>query len=250
MRKIKELELYIFEKQSASPKELMDQFNLSESTVRRYINELMSMGSIRKGYGIIYANTKDQLLTFKARMNIQAEGKRKISRMAAEHINEGDIIFVDSGSTHMFLPESIKNKKDITVITNNIMFSMKMASIAENIKVVLIPGSVNKNTLSLTGDTSLAFLDTYHFDKGFFTASGISMSSGYSNRTLPERDIKAFLMKRTEKKFMLADESKFGLSFPFSFGKISDFHRILTNEEPDTAFANGLREENVEILWE
>ena len=250
MRKLKELELYIFENQSASPKELMEKFNLSESTVRRYINELMSMGSIRKGYGAVYANTKDQLLTFKARMNIQAEGKRKIARMAADHINEGDILFVDSGSTHMFLPEAIKNKREITVFTNNIMFSMKMATTAENIKVVLIPGSVNKNTLSLTGETALAFLDAYHFDKGFFTASGISMTSGYTNRTLPERDIKAFLMKRTKEKFMLVDDSKFGLSFPFSFGKITDFHRILTNEEPDPVIAAGLREQNVEILWE
>lgn len=249
MRKIQELELYIFENQSASPKELMEKFNLSESTVRRYINELMSMGSIRKGYGVIYANTKDQLLTFKARMNIQAEGKRKISRMAAEYINEGDIVFVDSGSTHMFLPEAIKNKKDITVFTNNIMFSMKMANTAENVRVVLIPGSVNKNTLSITGETSLAFLDTYHFDKGFFTASGVSMAAGYSNRTLPERDIKAFLMKRTEEKFMLVDDSKFGLSFPFTFGKIPDFHRILTNEKPEQGFVEDIQGQDVEILW-
>ncbi|MFH5834766.1 DeoR/GlpR family DNA-binding transcription regulator [Proteiniclasticum sp. C24MP] len=249
MRKIKELELYIFENQSVSPKELMEKFNLSESTVRRYISELMNMGSIRKGYGVIYANTKDQLLTFKARMNIQAEGKRKISRMASEFINEGDVVFVDSGSTHMFLPEAIKSKKDITVFTNNIMFSMKMANTAEHVKVVLIPGSVNKNTLSLTGETSLAFLDAYHFDKGFFTASGVTMTTGYSNRTLPEKDIKSFLMRRIDEKFMLVDDSKFGLSFPFSFGKIPDFHRILTNEKPDQSFLDGLKEQNVEILW-
>lgn len=250
MRKLKELETYIFENQSVSPKDLMEKFDLSESTVRRYINELMEMGSIRKGYGVIYANTKDQLLNFKARMNVQAEGKRKIARMAAEYIDDGDILFIDSGSTHMFLPEAINEKKDLTIFTNNIMFSMKMVNSAENIKVILIPGSVNRNTLSLTGETSLAFLDAYHFDKGFFTASGVSMDSGYSNRTLPERDIKAFLKKRTKEKFMLVDDTKFGLSFPFSFGKIEDFQKILTNEEPDAEFLNGLKELKVEIIWE
>lgn len=249
MRKINELEMYIFENQSVSPKELMEKFNLSESTVRRYINELMEIGSIKKGYGVVSANTKDQLLNFKVRMNLQAEGKRKISRMAADYINNGDILFIDSGSTHMFLPEAISEKKDITIFTNNLMFSMKMVNSAENIKVILIPGSVNRNTLSLTGETSLAFLDAYQFDKGFFTASGVSMESGYSNRTLPERDIKAFLIKRTREKFMLVDDTKFGLSFPFCFGKIGDFQRILTNEKPDTEFLHGLKGQKVEIIW-
>lgn len=249
MRKINELEMYIFENESVSPKELMDKFNLSESTVRRYINELMEIGSIKKGYGVVSANTKDQLLNFKARMNVQAEGKRKISRMAADYINNGDILYIDSGSTHMFLPEAISEKKDITIFTNNLMFSMKMVNSAENIKVILIPGSVNRHTLSLTGETSLAFLDAYQFDKGFFTASGVSMESGYSNRTLPERDIKAFLIKRTREKFMLVDDTKFGLSFPFSFGKIGDFQRILTNEKPDREVLQGLQEQKVEIIW-
>lgn len=230
MRKIDALEAYIFHKESISPKDLMNEFALSESTVRRYLATLMKKGSIVKEYGMVSAKKEDQLLKFSIRMNIESEKKREIAQLALDRIRDHETIFLDSGTTHMPLIELLKEREGLIIVTNNVMFSLQSVELQKRHKIILIPGSVNEHTLSITGESALMFLSDYHFDKGFFTASGVSLERGYTNRTLPERDIKAFVRKRSDHAFLLADDTKFHKEFPFSFGKLADMEEILTNK--------------------
>ena len=230
MRKIDELEAYIFQKESTSTKDLMTEFSLSESTVRRYLTTLMQKGSIEKEYGMVSAKKEDQLLKFTIRMNVESEKKNEIALLALDRIKDNETIFIDSGTTHMPLIELLKERKSLIIVTNNVLFALQSVGLQKLHKIILIPGSVNEHTLSVTGESAMIFLEDYHFDKGFFTASGISLEGGFTNRTLPERDIKTFTRKRTEHAYLLADDTKFHKTFPFSFGKLSDMEEILTNK--------------------
>ena len=95
--KLNKIQEFIFQHKQVSLKELMDVFDLSESTVRRYINKLEKDNAIRKEYGYVIANTNDNLVNIKTRINYLSERKQKISKLASRLINDGDTIFVDSG---------------------------------------------------------------------------------------------------------------------------------------------------------
>ena len=119
-------------------------FELSESTVRRYINKLEEQDLIRKEYGYVVANTNDNLVNIKARINYLSFEKQAISKLASHYIHNGDTIFVDSGTTHMHLTQWLKDKDDVTVVTNNLLFAIKAVDEDLPCEVILIHGSVNK----------------------------------------------------------------------------------------------------------
>jgi DeoR family transcriptional regulator, myo-inositol catabolism operon repressor len=176
--KLNKIQEFIFQHKQVSLKELMDVFDLSESTVRRYINKLEKDNAIRKEYGYVIANTNDNLVNIKTRINYLSERKQKISKLASRLINDGDTIFVDSGTTHMYLTEWLKTKKDVTVVTNNLLFAIKAVDEDLPSEVILIHGAVNKKTMSVAGDASIRLLDEFYFDSCFITVSGVSLTNG------------------------------------------------------------------------
>lgn len=246
---ITEVEEYIFKHKEVKIKKIIDVFELSESTVRRYINQLAKKGSIKKEYGYVVANIEDTLVNIKARIGYLSEIKIMIAQQAESFIKDGDTIFVDSGTTHMYLAEILTSKKDITIVTNNLLFAIKIVDSDTNSNLIIVPGIVNKKTISSSGDSTVRYLNEFYFDIAFITASGVSIENGSSNRTLPECDIKRKIISRSKLNILLVDDSKFNKIFPFSFASIDKFDYILTNKEPEDKYLEFIKKKKTNIEW-
>jgi DeoR/GlpR family transcriptional regulator of sugar metabolism len=238
--KLDKVQEYIYLNRKVEIKNLKKVFNLSDSTLRRYLDKLAEKKLITKEYGYVIANTRDSLINIKARIDLLHDVKTKIAAKAASLVKDNYVIFVDSGSTHMDLPRFLKQIKNLTIVTNNLLFAIKAIDQDIPAKLVLIAGDVNKNTISLSGDVSLAALDNYFFDLCLITTSGVSLENGCSNRTSPEAEIKRKILARSKVKVLLADDSKFNQNFPFSFAKLNEFDYILTNKPLDNNYVKTL----------
>jgi len=99
---------------------LAQYLNVSQMTIRRDLNMLTSRGlAFRTHGGAISPNINNEIpLDEKMVTNIDA--KRKIGEYAASLINENESILLDAGTTCLSVAQSIKNRKNITVITNDI----------------------------------------------------------------------------------------------------------------------------------
>jgi DeoR family transcriptional regulator, myo-inositol catabolism operon repressor len=228
--KLEQVQEYIYLNRKVEIKNLKKFFNLSDSTLRRYLNKLEAKKVIIKEYGYVLANTRDSLLNIKSRIDFLHDVKTKIAAKAASLIKDNQVIFVDSGSTHMDLPRFLSKIKNLTIVTNNLLFAIKAIDQDIPANIVLIAGNINKNTISVSGDVSLTSLDNYFFDISFITTSGVSIENGCSNRTSPEAEIKRKIIARSKVKVLLADDSKFNQNFPFSFAKLDEFDYIFTNK--------------------
>ncbi|PKM52205.1 MAG: hypothetical protein CVV02_02235 [Firmicutes bacterium HGW-Firmicutes-7] len=246
---ISEVEAYIFKNKQVKIQDLMEVFNLSESTVRRYINQLIKSNSIIKEYGYVTANVTDNLVNIKARISYLSDKKIRIAELASSMIENGDTIFVDSGTSHMHLAESIRTKKDLTIVTNNLLFAIKIIDSDLEAELIMIPGSVNKKTISMTGGAAIRFVEDIYFDKSFITASGVSIENGFSNRTFPECDIKRKIMSRTSTNIALVDDTKFDKIFPFSFSEFSFFDYIFTNMKPNEKYLTYIETMKTKIIF-
>ena len=249
VKKIDAVEEYIFKQKKVSVTELQKEFNLSESTVRRYINTLLDKKSITKEYGSVSANIADNLIHIRSRIDYQSEQKKQISEKAASHVADGDTIFFDSGTTHMSMVEMLTSRKQVTIVTNNLLLAVKAADLDCGFNVVMIPGNLHNDTISIVGDLASDFLGQFYFDKVFLTTSGISLENGFSNRTLPECSIKKTVLNRTRKAFVLANELKFGENFPFSFANFQNVDYIITNRRPAQVFMDAFEQDSLECLF-
>lgn len=115
-----ELQNYVKKKGSVTLKELSNTFNVSLNTIRRDVNQLEENGYVKKVYGGVTSLQIQQLTPFNSRETKNSEYKVKIGEIAASYITDGDLIFIDSGTTTSQIFSHLNPNIQLTVLTNNL----------------------------------------------------------------------------------------------------------------------------------
>lgn len=240
-----EMESYIITHGSATMQELCEQFDVSINTARRDIEELLKQGNIRKVYGGVRAEiSKPALIPYAVRAKTSNANKRAIGQLAARMVQDGDIIFIDSGTTTMYIMEGLKEKR-ITIITNNIEV-MFQALECENIRLMMLPGEVHRKTNSIAGDESAAYLSHFNTNIAFMAATGASMT-GVTNSSPVEYAIKKEAVFHTEKAVLMVTGDKFGKTSLLSYAALPQFHTVITDSGMPEEYQSYFEKNHVEI---
>lgn len=206
--------------------ELVDILNTSESTVRRDLDELEIEGMLRRVHGGAEKNQTlvDELSTRqKSIKNIQA--KKSLVQKASEFIQDGDVIFLDAGSTTELLIPLI-TQKNITVVTNAIHHAAQLVD--KNIKTLIIGGAIKNTTEASVGQIAVEQISRFNFDKAFLGMNGID-TVHLTTPELEEAVVKRSIINNAKKTYILADSSKIG---QVSFINVAslDAAEIITNQ--------------------
>ena len=94
---------------------------VSEATVRRDLDELASTGKIERTHGgaVLHTGTGFEW-QHAEKMQEMIPEKKRIAIAAKKLIEDGDSLFLDTGTTTYLLAEELKEKKRLTVVTNNL----------------------------------------------------------------------------------------------------------------------------------
>ena len=112
---------YLAVHQIARTTDLMELLESSEATVRRDLEWLEQKGILERTHGGAVLNQRVMIdPEFQQRVKNFPEEKQRIGKLAASLIEEGDILFINSGSTAAQVLQYIPNSPRITVYTNNI----------------------------------------------------------------------------------------------------------------------------------
>lgn len=183
----------------------------SQSTVRRDIKELEKTGNIESLYGGIvkYLSNTDELPISKKVM-INKRAKEEVATVAAKQINVGDNVYIDSGSSAAVLFEKIVDKQITIYTTNTSIFSKSI----ENLKaeIIILGGSYNPLTSSLSGSFTEESLKDIFFDKSFIGANGADVKNGVTTPNVAEAVKKRIVLEHSHQTYVLCDSSKFGLT--------------------------------------
>jgi DeoR/GlpR family transcriptional regulator of sugar metabolism len=129
--------------------EMSRRFNTSEVTIRRDLHDLALNGRlVRTHRGAIALTPAPPEPPVVQRMNLERVCKEKIGQAAAELVQDGESIFVGSGSTTRYLVGFLTGRKNLTVVTNSIGIVNELLSTAEQITVVVTGGVLRKAELS------------------------------------------------------------------------------------------------------
>lgn len=190
------------------------------TTLIYYVNELLDEGLIIKEHGSISKKSISYENKTSLKSNKKQSEKKWIAKEASKYIKNGDIIYIDSGSTTLFLIDYVKDKS-IIIYTNNIAFAQRLPVEGFKPKVFLVPGEIYMKTSSITGVLAINFLSKVFIDKAFM---GVNLvKNGYYITTNQEEAIlKEAILKNAKKNFILFDKSKLSKGEgKFIFGKRS-----------------------------
>jgi DeoR family fructose operon transcriptional repressor len=211
-------------------KQMAIELTISEITMRRDLNQLASDGLLYRTHGgAMKVNPLEIPHDFinKAAKNVVA--KDKICRVAAGQIKDGDIIFMDCGSTVFRLCQFIKNKK-IKVITNSIpvIYELQNSLVSLNI----IGGEFDAERQAVHGKIANEHIARYKANKAFLGIDGISRNGLFANSEL-EADITQAFAANSKKTYLLCDGSKIGKESYLKFSEIKIINTLITDSRSE-----------------
>ena len=208
--------------------ELAQAIGISESTIRRDLNQLDKLGRIRKVHGgataaVLMSDGHERNMQEKYSRNI--EEKRAIAAYAATLVHPNDFVFLDAGSTTEQMAQYLEENTAFYV-TNGITLAQKLA--ARGFKTMLLAGRVKASTDAVIGMEAVSSLVRYHFTRGFFGTNGITVAEGFTTPDLEEAANKRAAMEHCRQCYVLADNSKFDTLSNVSFGELGKAKIITT----------------------
>lgn len=251
VKRLEQEEAYIQKAQNVTIEELCEKFGVSVNTIRRDLNELEKRGSIVKNYGgvsVALQNYDVGMLPFNNRSSLMLEAKRRIAKKAAEFVQDGDYIFVDSGSTVCHMVDYIK-KLQVTVLTNNLDFIIRALS-HPNIQIITVSGILNRDYYSFTAldERGSEILASYNFTKAFMAATGVTVQYGVMNSLLTDNSLKATAVERAQERFLLVDHTKFDKVTIRSYSDLKNMDVVITDEAPPEDIAKEIKKNKNEII--
>ncbi|TCP29474.1 DeoR family transcriptional regulator [Scopulibacillus darangshiensis] len=246
--KIKEL---VLKEGSVKVSELVKVFQVSEETIRRDLTQLEQEGLLKKNYGgamlIEKEEKNDNIPPVRQRQNQYSEEKDAIGRRAAELVKDGEIVILDAGSTTWYTARHLKNKNDLTIISNGLNV-VDQCSENTTYSVYMLGGKLRRNSMSFVGPQAETELKNYSADYVFLGTSGISLNQGFTSSDLYEAKIKSQMATSGDKIIILADHSKLSKAGLVSFCEFGDIDMLITSELADRAILQQIRQHGVEVI--
>jgi DeoR/GlpR family transcriptional regulator of sugar metabolism len=167
-----------------------------------------------------------------AEQNVREEieiRRRQIAAKAAALVEPGAVVLVDGGPIAIYLAEELKQKKDITVITNSVTV-FDTLNRTPGIVLISTGGTVRYNTQMLVGPTAEGALRELRADMLFLMSSGITLDFGLSHNTISEVTIKQAMIRSARDVILLADHSAFGADVGIQVAPLKAVHKLITDD--------------------
>lgn len=211
-------------KGSVSVSELSGVLNVSEFTIRRYLEELEKEGILTRTYGGAVKKDKPLSPEFffgeKAKKNLKE--KRIIAELASSLIKDGETIFLDTGTTTLEIARILsKSDKSLVVATNSLPVVSELSH-NPRIKIFVIGGFLRHELMDFTGPFSEQELNVLNFDQAFLGVDGISSDKGLTTTDITTAKIEEAVMDRSRVINIVADFSKIGKVSLIPYGRIKE----------------------------
>ncbi|MFD2569052.1 DeoR/GlpR family DNA-binding transcription regulator [Spirosoma soli] len=234
------------ERGSAEVHELADLLQTSEMTVRRDLTQLAASGLIYRTHGgAMKVSLATDTHRFANKTAVNAGLKDYICQLAAQEIQEGDVLFMDCGSTVFRLCQFIRNKR-VTVVTNSLPVVAELMS--SEVSVNLVGGEVDKERQAVHGLMAEEHMARYRANRAFIGVDGISLQNGLSAHSEKEASTAITMARQSAKTYLLCDSSKLETNKYFYFAPLSLFDVLVTDNEAKPDVVNAYRQASITII--
>lgn len=228
---------------------LSNQFDVTEETIRRDLEKLESEGLITRTYGGAVLNNEKTMegVHYYKRAGINSEEKQLIAEKAQECIKDCAIIGFDSSTTAMGMIRLLREREDLTIVTNSAVALNELDQ--AKARILSTGGFLNRNTLSLQGSAAVNTAKSYNLDAVVISCKGISKSKGISDSDEMEAEVKRQFVEHAGRVILLVDHTKFDR---VAFVELVSFDKIdllVTDREPSPDWLDMLQEHNVEVIF-
>ena len=228
--------------------EIVDQFSISEATARRDLESLASEGKVQRVHGgALAVEQAPPELPILERQGEQSNEKIRIGHAAAGLVSNNETIFLGSGTTVLEVAKNLRNRKNLTVITNSLPVLNALAG-SKNTTVISLGGMLRDSELSFIGHITEQALAEVRVDKVIMGARGVSLEHGLTNDYLQETLTDRAILKIGRQVIIVADHTKVNRVSTVLLAPLDSIHALVTDSEADKKFVQTLKKQEIQVI--
>lgn len=227
-------------------KQLSQDLHLSEDTIRRDLREMAQDGLLQRVHGGALP-ASPAVVDFAGREKLSVRGKQAIGRAAAMMVREGQVIFLDGGTTAVQVALHLPPTLHATIVTHSARIAVELVNYP-NVDVILIGGRLFKHSIVSVGASALEALQHIRADIYFMGVTGIHSEFGLSTGDYEEAYIKRAIIQHAAETYVLASHEKIESASQYVIAPLIDITGLIVEAEASDSVFSLYREQGLTIL--
>ncbi len=229
--------------------ELSEFFDASHDTIRRDLDALAAQGHLRRTHGGAVSPEHENSLhvPIMDRRFINVRSKTRIASKAAALISDGERLFINGGTTTLFVAKALTSRSRLTVLTNNLLVP---AVIPENTHwdLYVLGGRYHAGSQVTTKTDGFNTLVPVTTDTAVIGIGGISAECGFTVSLFEDAAVIEQMLHSAKRLIIVADVSKFGKTHLVPIATSSKPAILVTDKKPDESILGWLESNSVELI--
>jgi len=218
--------------------------DVSEMTVRRDLKTLEESGALARVHGgaMLREGAKDPHVdepSYLEKALIAKPAKLAIAERAAALVEPGAVVGVSAGTTPWYLASHLATVSPLTVVTNSITVSERIAELGEpSAQNIILTGGTRTPSAGLVGPIADRAVRSVNIDLLFIGCYGMDAAAGLTSPSFAEGETNRTLVSCSRRVVVIADSSKWGMLGVDSWARFDDVDVLITDDGlPETARA-------------
>ena len=229
--------------------ELAAAYQVTEETIRRDLDKLEKEGYATKTYGgAIWGNSTKTDLSYTIRNKTNVEAKSTIGELMCRIIEDGDHLMLDDSSTSLFIAKHIKEKKNITVITNSVEILTELSD-ADGWNIMSTGGRLKPESMALVGEQAHSMIHNFCVDRAIISCKGLDMTAGITDSSEFHASTKQAMLSSAKQAILALDSSKFNKTSFVRIASLQQIKVVVTDKVPDEIWLSLFRENNIQCVY-
>ena len=231
--------------------EQLDDFfpDVSQMTLRRDLLQLEQQGRIIRIRGGAMSVKEVQKVSgepYVKKTTIHTDEKIIIAEKAASLIDEDCSLFIDGGTTAMYLAKNFPDR-NVHIFTNGLAVAIELAK-KKNINVTMVGGQVMKENLSTASPMAKDYFDNTNFELAIISASAFTPENGFSCTSQIEADLLKMVRAKAKSLYMMLDSSKIGKVQPYTFSRMEEIDVLITDGNFPADLKDMFEQKNIVVM--
>lgn len=230
----------------ARVEDLRKNLKVSVATIRRDLEILEEEGKVKRVHGgAVSMESRLEESVFDDKTNLASKQKKKIAEDALTLVGHEESVFLDGGSTTLFLARLLKQRTDITVVTNSVRAMEELADSGP--RVIFTGGEFRRISQTMVGPLSTVVLEQIRVDKAFMGTMGFCLKNGITTTDPNEAYVKRVVSENAGQVILLADSTK---ADKVSFARVSDWDQVdilISDQAVPKHFTKTLRKRGIKV---
>ena len=235
---------------SVRVKDLSEQFQVTEDSIRKDLTLLEKKGLLRKMYGgAMQARINTRDLDVSQRRDKNTEAKRKIAEKAMGLIKDGDMVFLDVSTANLELARLlVRSGMHVTVATNMVDILLEFTA-PTSVKFIFIGGCLSSGRDYFVGAYTNKLIAEFRYDLAFLSNVGVDLFENSVFTYMADDGLaKDTILNASRKSYLLLETRKLSMDGTYKYASIDRFSGVVMEKEPPAELLDQAKEYQVEWI--